>query len=243
MPIPKPGDDPTNNRILAALPESELDKLREELEHAELEADQVLWEPDEEADYLYFPTTSLISLVYENDAGSSISIATLGRSGVAGIGLITGNVRTPDKAVVLYGGSSYRMKASRVENELKECGDFHALLVTYTHSLLVHISQNAICNRLHRIERQLCRWLLDCRDELQTDVLSVTHDQIASLLGVRRESISLAAAQLQKRKLIKTNRGKIRILDAEGIRSAACECYAIVNDHLNQALKEYSAEH
>lgn len=243
MPIPKPIDSPRNNRLLAALPDGEFEKLLPVLEHVELEAGAILWETDEMGEYLYFPTTCLISLVYQNDAGVSVSVATFGRSGIAGTGMVVGSVRTPDRAVVTYGGAAYRMKASLVKNELADCGAFHALLLAYTNSLMTNISQHAICNRLHRIDQQLCRWLLDCKDDLQTDSLVITHDQIASVLGVRRESISLAAAQLQKSKIIRNSRGKIRILDTERLARAACECYSVVEQHLDEELKQYEREH
>lgn len=243
MPIPKFVDNPRNNRILAALPERELDKLLPELEHVEYEKNEVLWETDEKGEHIYFPTTSLISLVYENETGTSVSIATLGRNGVVGAGLIGANVRGPDRAIVTHGGAAYRMKVSRVNNELAECGDFQALLLSYTNSLLTNVSQHAICNRLHRIDQQLCRWLLGCCDELQADSLSITHDQIAGILGVRRESVSLAASQLQKRKLIKTTRGKVRILNTDRLADAACECYSVVKKHLDQTLQQYASDH
>lgn len=243
MPIPKPLDNPRNNRILAALPSGELDKLEPVLEYVELENGTILWETDEIGEYLFFPTTSLISLLYENETGVSVSIATIGRSGVVGTGMVVGDLRTPDRAVVTYSGAAYRMKASLVKEELAECGDFHSILLNYTNSLLINISQNAICNRLHRIDQQFCRWLLDCRDELETDLLSLTHDQIAGILGVRRESISLAASQFHKIKLIRTSRGKVRILDPERLLSASCECYSVVKSHLDKALEKYAEQH
>jgi CRP-like cAMP-binding protein len=243
MPIPKTTDSPKNNRILAALPAAELEKLEPVLERVELERGSILWETDEKGEYLFFPTTSLVSLLYENESGISVSIATIGRSGVAGTGMVVGNIETPDRAIVTCGGGAYRMKASLVKEELADCGDFHTILLNYTNSLMIHISQNAICNRLHRIDQQFCRWLLDCRDELQTDSLSITHDQIASILGVRRESVSLAASQFHKTKLIRSGRGKVRILDPEQMANAACECYSVVKERLDQSLKAYAREH
>jgi CRP-like cAMP-binding protein len=243
MPIPKPADNAGNNRILAALPAGELEKLEAALEHVELDGGQVLWETDEKGEHLYFPTTSLVSLVYANENGTSISVATLGRSSVVGAAMVGAHVRTPDRAVVTFSGHAYRMQVSHANSELAECGDFHTLLLVYSNSLMIHISQNAICNRLHRIDQQLCRWLLGCFDELLTDSLSITHDQIAAILGVRRESISLALSQLQKSRLIKTSRGKIRMLNPERMADAACECYSVVKDHQERALKKYAEEH
>lgn len=238
MPVLKTETSPKDNLVLAALPDAELAKLVAELEHVAVADGDVLWEAGEKGDHLYFPTTAMISLVYEHQSGNSISVATLGRDGIAGMYIIAG-IRMPDRAIVQCGGEAYRMRSSKVKNELAECGDFHALLLSYTNSLLVQISQNSICNRLHRIDQQLSRWLLECRDKLRTDSLSLTHDQIAGVLGVRRESVSLAAARLQKENLIKIGRGKIEIVNAGRLEKASCECYAVIKNHFEAALKEY----
>lgn len=243
MPIPQLTDSPKNNEVLSVLSHSELKKITPELEYVEFEPQEVLWEIDQKGAYVYFPTSCLISLQYENETGTSVSIASLGRSGVVGAGLVGSNIRTPDRAVVIFGGSGYRLKASRADNELAECGEFHALLLAYTQNLIVHLSQNAICNRLHRIDQQLARWLLACSDDLQSDSLAITHEQMAAVLGVRRESVSLAASDLQRRKVVKTGRARVLILDREKLADAACECYAIVRDHLSQTLKKFDADH
>ncbi len=243
MPVAKAFDSPTNNSLLAVLPRREFENIVPELEHQQVESGKTLCESGEKADYIYFPTSCLISLNYESDNGTSISIATIGRNGIVGTGVAMGNVRSPDRAIVQYNGCVYRMKAASVENELAECGDFQALLMTYTQALMTKISQNAICNRLHRIDQQVCRVLLEFSDELRTDVLKMTHDLIAGILGVRRESVSLAAGNLQKRQLITATRGEIRITNQEGLLSAACECYSVAKDHLKQCLEKYSAEH
>lgn len=243
MPVPKLVDTPENNLLLAALPRAEFEKIVGVLEYVELESGRILWEPDEKGTHIYFPTSSLISLNYESDSGSSISVATLGRNGIVGTGIVMGNVRTPDRAVVHYTGYAYRMKAHSVKTELAECGDFQALLMTYTQALMTKISQNAICNRLHRIDKQLCRLLLDFQDELQTDTFVMTHDLVAGVLGVRRESVSLAAGTLQKQKLIKATRGKIRIINSESLRVTACECYSVAKAQLDHCITKYSSEH
>lgn len=241
MPVPKPADSPDDNALLAVLPRGEFEKLAGFLELVDLHAGDVLWESGQKNRHVYFPTTALISLVYESDNGASISIANIGRTGTAGANVVMGNVRTPDRAVVLLDGRAYRMATMSVEDELVDCGQFHALILAYTQALLVRISQNAICNRLHRIEQQLCRLLLELNDELQTEAFQLTHDEISAILGVRRESISLAAGQLRKRKLVKIGRGKIQILSIDGLRTAACECNTVASEQLSNCLKEYSA--
>lgn len=239
MPIPAGIEAVASNKFLAALPENEFGKIKGSLEHVELEAEDSLWERDEKGKHLYFPTTALISLLYESENGNSLSIATIGRTGIVGTNLVLGDARTPDRAIVQYSGAAFRMDVESAEQELANCGDFQSLLMVYTQVLIIKISQNAICNRLHRIEQQLARWILDCCDDLESAELAMTHDQIAAALGVRRESISLAMAQLQSKKLINGGRGRIKICDAPGLRSAACECYSLVKQQLDTCLKKY----
>ena len=231
--------EPTDNLVLAALPRSELDRVRGRLEQVELEDEQVLWGSDEKGDHLYFPVSSLISLLYESDNGSTVSIATIGPLGVAGTAIVMSTIKTPDLAAVIKGGTAFRLKAASVKKEFAECSTFQELLVAYTQSLLVRVSQNAICNRLHRIDQQLCRWFLDWHDELKRRDIEMTHEQIAQVLGVRRESVSLAVSDLQKRKLIKSGRGKIRLVDLDGLEKSVCECYEVVRDQNAQCLSAF----
>lgn len=231
--------EPTENLVLGALPDRELERLMLRLERVELVDEQVLWESDEKGEHLYFPVSSLISLMYESDNGSTLSIASIGRHGVVGTAIVMSNIKTPDLATVTRGGAAFRLKAESVQKEFAECSDFQALLVAYTQSLIVKISQNAICNRLHRIDQQLCRWLLDWHDELKSRDVEMTHEQIARILGVRRESVSLAASELQKQKLAKGGRGKIRLVDLEGLEKSACECYKVIKDQDFQSLKAF----
>src|SRR5688572_29423122 len=230
---------PKENRVLAALPDLDLNSIAARLKIVELEDEQVLWGTEEKGGYLYFPVSSLISLLYESDNGSTVSIATIGRNGIVGTSIIMSNIKTPDRASVTRGGTAFRLKATSVKDEFAECGDFQSLLIAYTQALMVKISQNAICNRLHRIDQQLCRWLLDWHDELKTPEVSMTHEQMAQILGVRRESVSPAASQLQKQKLIKVGRGKIRLVDPDGLKTSACECYSVVKDQVERSLKDY----
>jgi CRP-like cAMP-binding protein len=240
MPLPIAAEALEINKFLSVLPRKEFEDVKNALKHVELEAGDLLWEEGEKTRYLYFPTTSLISLVYDSDSGSSVAIATLGRSGIAGSNMVLGNIRTPDRAVVTYKGSAFRMEAGSVAKELSECGEFQSMLIAFTQVLITLISQNAICNRLHRIDQQLARWLLDCNEELGNELIEMTHDQIASVLGVRRESVSLAAAELQKRKAINGGRGKIKILNFPALRDISCECYSVVRKQLDHCLNSYT---
>jgi CRP-like cAMP-binding protein len=233
--------EPRENLVLAALTNADLERLIDRLEPVKLADEEVLWESDEKGQHLYFPVSALISLFYESDNGSRVSIATIGRHGVVGTGIVMSTIKTPDLATVTHGGMAFRLRATSVKKEFADCSDFQALLVAYTQSLIVKISQNAICNRLHRIDQQLCRWFLDWHNELKSREVRMTHEQIAQILGVRRESVSLAASELQKQKLIKGGRGKLSLLNLDGLANAACECYAVVKDQDSKSLSAFRA--
>ncbi len=245
MPTRKPplsDDAQSQNVLLAALPHAEWRKIRDVCNIVELEKGQVLWEAEERGPYLYFPISTLVSLLYETGEGGSISVATIGRHGIAGTSIVMG-VRTPDRAVVSYTGTAYQMGSSVVRKELAECGDFQDLLMTYTHGLLTQIAQNAICYRLHRVDQQLCRLFLELNDELQTETFFLTQEQIANLLGVRRESVSLSLSNLSGLGVIETSRGKVRISNLNELRSVVCECYDVVTAIRDQIINKYRNEH
>jgi CRP-like cAMP-binding protein len=242
MPVPVTRESVANNCFLASLPAKDFESVKELLDFVELETETVLWRSDEKGRFLYFPTTCLISLLYDSDSGNSVSIATIGRSGLVGTNIVLGGARTPDKAIVQLGGAAFRMVASSAKEELADCGDFQSLLMTFTQVLITRVSQNAICNRLHKIEQQLARWILDCCEELQTETLKMTHEQIANVLGVRRESVSLAMAQHEGRGLIKGGRGRVTILDRKKLEDASCECFAIVRDQLERSVGKFNSE-
>ncbi len=231
------------NRLLAALPKGEFINIAGALERVECEQGDVLWEVEEKRKYLYFPTTALICLLHETDSGVSAEVGIVGRDGVAGVSLFTGDARMADRAVVQHGGVAYRMRGKAVKDEFAQCGDFQDLLMNYTQSLITHISQTAICYRLHSIEQQLARWLLRNHDHQQKKSFEMTHEQIAGILGVRRESVSLAAGRLQEMGLIKYGRGSIKLVNRKGLEASSCECYSVVKEHYERMLKEYTEKH
>src|SRR5258708_14740732 len=213
------------NELLAVLPKKELVKILPSLEPVTLESEQVLWEAGEKSKYIYFPITAMICLLYETEDGSSAEVGMIGRNGVAGVATLVGEVDELARAVVERKGIAYRMNAEKVRGEFAECRGFQDLLLYYTQSLINQLSLTAVCNRMHSIEQQLCRWLLINHDNQQNKTFKVTQEQIANVLGVRRESISLAASRLQDSDLIFCTRGKIVLIDRKGIEAAACTCY------------------
>lgn len=243
MPATKTVDDALENQILAALPKSEFEKIRPSLELVNLELNEVLWEMEEKRKYIYFPTTAMICLLYETEEGVSVEVGITGRQGLVGIATFMGDARMAKRAVVQREGIAYRMKAKDATNEFSECGDFQDICMAYTQTFIAQISQSAICNRLHTVEQQLCRYLLINHDHQQSKTFLMTHDQISNVLGVRRESVSLAAAQLQNNGLIEYSRGKIEMLDRKGLEATVCECYGVVKEQYDRILKKYISKH
>ena len=243
MPATKKSEETIQNQLLAALPESEFKKIQPLLKLVDLEMNEVLWEMEEKRKYVYFPTTAMICLLYETEEGQSIQVGMTGRQGMVGVVTFIGDSRMAKRAVVQREGQAYRMNAKDVEETLSECGDFQDICMCYTQTLIAQISQTAICYRLHSVEQQLCRYLLINYDNLQTMTFSMTHEQISSVLGVRRESVSLAASELRYKGLIKYSRGIITMLDRKGLLAAACECYEVVKDQYDRILSKYITKH
>jgi CRP-like cAMP-binding protein len=243
MPINENIDEALLNQLLAALPESEYLKIRPALERVELERGQVLWEAEELNQHIYFPATAMICMLYETESGQSIEVGMIGRQGLVGIATFMGDADLLHRVVVERAGSAYRMKGVDAMEEFSESGDFQDMLMCYTQSLITQISQTAVCNQLHSVDQQLCRWLLMNHDHQQTKTFLMTHDQIGNLLGVRRESVSLAASNLQDRGLIKCTRGKILLIDRAGLEASSSECYGIVKKQYDRMLSKYIKIH
>jgi CRP-like cAMP-binding protein len=239
MPVTEHRDDALMNHLLAALPADEFARLKPGLEPISLSLGKVIYESGERLEYIYFPTTAIISLLYIMENGSTAEIGMAGNDGLVGIALYMGGSTTPSRAVVQSAGDAFRLKSKALQNEFGLGGVFQNILLRYTQSLMTQISQTAVCNRLHAVEQQLCRWLLINHDLLQTNKLIMTHDLIANMLGVRREGVSIAAGNLQKKGLIKYVRGTITMLDRKGLETAACECYRVVKDEYDRLLGKY----
>lgn len=247
---PQPADTPADskdgalqNSLLSALPRREFESISPKLERVDLEVDEVLWEMDEKRDFVYFPTSAMICLLYETEEGMSIEVGMTGRQGMVGVVTFVGDARMAKRAVVQHAGVAYRMKAKDVEKEFERCPAFQDICMCYTQTLIAQISQSAICNRLHSIRQQLCRYILVSHDNLRTKKLRMTHEQISNVLGVRRESVSSAALGLSDEGLMKYSRGNIMILDLQGLRDAVCECYGVVKEQYKRILGEYLSTH
>ena len=236
MPTNAATHDPTKNSLLAALPREEYELILPHLGHVSFKLGEVVYESGGQMDYIYFPTTSIISLLYVMESGSSAEMGMAGNEGLVGVALFMGGNTMPNRAVVQRAGSAVRMKSRVLRDEFARGGGFQRLLLRYTQALLTQMSQTAVCNRLHEIEQQLCRWLLLSHDRLDSDELIMTQELIANMLGVRREGVTAAAGRLQEQGLISYVRGRIRILDRRGLEAAVCECYKVVKDEYDRLL-------
>lgn len=236
MPLDAKQNTGRKNFLLASLPDVEFDRVQSHLQPSSLKLGQVLYESGDKMDYVYFPTTAIISLLYIMENGATAEIGVVGNDGILGIALFMGGDTTPNRAVVQSAGEAFRMKAKDLMAEFTLGGVFHNLLLRYTQALITQISQTAVCNRLHSVDQQFCRWLLLSHDRLNADKLVMTHDLISNMLGVRREGVTMAARKLAARKLIKNVRGSITILDRRGLEEAVCECYDVVNNEYNRLL-------
>lgn len=227
---------PIENRLLASLPAEELERLRPNLRQVAFSLGEVVYEFGGQLDYVFFPTTSIVSLLYTMENGTSAEMGLTGNDGVVGIALFMGGGTMPNRAVVQSAGSALRMKAKVLQDEFALGGKFQYLLLRYTQALITQISQTAVCNRLHSVEQQLCRWLLLSHDRLNTDELVMTQELIADMLGVRREGVTVAAGRLQDAGAISYIRGHIQILDRQKLEETVCECYRVVKDEFDRLL-------
>lgn len=230
---------PQLNHLLEALSKADLTRFSSELELIQMPLGQVLYESGEKLNYVYFPTTSIISLLYVMENGSSAEIAVVGNEGILGISLFMGGETTPSRAVVQSAGYGYRLKAQLLKDEFNRTGPTMRLLLRYTQALITQMAQTAVCNRHHSIDQQLCRWLLLSLDRLETDELTMTQELIANMLGVRREGVTEAAGKLQKLGLINYSRGRIKVIDRPGLEAKCCECYKVVKVEYDRLLPHY----
>lgn len=226
--------DPRENRLLAALPEEEYQRLVPHLEYVSLSLGEVIYESGERMRHSCFPTTSVISLLYTTEDGATAEMGLVGNDGVVGIVIFMGGETTPNRAMVQVAGGAYKMKAELLRDEFARGGAFQQLLLRYTQALITQISHTAVCNRLHSIEQRLCRWLLLIHDRVRSDELNLTQEIISHTLGVRREGVTVAAGHLQDKGLISYSRGHIVIRDREGLTACVCECYRVVKEEYDR---------
>lgn len=230
------------NHLLEAMSAEELLRLRPRMDHVALTTEDVIYEAGRPVEYVYFPTTSIVSLMYGLEDGSSAEIAVVGNEGVVGVSIFMGGASTPSRALVQCAGEAYRLPGPLLMEEFTRGGPVQHLLLRYTQSLITHMAQTAVCNRRHAVEQQLCRWLLLTLDRLSTMEIAMTQEQIAGILGVRREGVTEAAGKLQKAGAMSYRRGHIHVLDRSMLETMSCECYEVVRRE-SARLLPYVAPH
>jgi CRP-like cAMP-binding protein len=231
-----PADDPRRNRLLAALPNSEWKRVQRSLESMEMPLGKIVNEAGSQLRHVYFPTTSTVSLAYVTADGVSTEIAAVGSEGLVGIALFMGGKTTLGRAVVQTAGCAYRLKGEMIKEEFARGGAMQRVLLLYTQVRLTQIALTAICNQHHSIEQQLIRWLLLTLDRLASEDLTITHELIANILGVRREGITEATGKLQQLGLIVSSRGRLTVIDRAGLEARCCECYGVVRREYHRLL-------
>jgi CRP-like cAMP-binding protein len=224
------GRVPAANSVLAALPRAQYQRLLAGLESVELTFGEVLYEPGERIQHVYFPNDSLVSLLTTVDGHLALEVGMVGREGIVGVSLFLGADISPVRALVQGAGTAMRMKAARFCREIRKSPQLLQEVSRYTGALMAQITQTAACNRFHVVEARLARWLLMTRDRVRSGEFRLTHEFLGHMLGVRRVGVTKAARELQGRKLIGYSRGKIRILDSRGLEAASCSCYERVKD-------------
>jgi CRP-like cAMP-binding protein len=233
--------NPRQNHLLAALPEAEYKRLLSHLERVQLPLGEAISESGDPVHFVYFPTTAIVSLLHVLGNGSSAEIAIVGREGVVGVALFMGRASMPSRAIVQSEGYAYRMRGDLLNQEFSRNPAMQHLFMRYIMALLAQMAQTAVCNRHHSIDQQLCRWLLLSMDRLSGNVLNMTQELIADMLGVRREGVTEAAGKLQDAGLISYSRGCLTVLDRPGLEARVCECYEVVKKEFIRLLPDVTA--
>lgn len=234
--------NPRQNHLLAALPENEYKHLLPHLERVHLPLGQTLSDSGDPTKLVYFPTTAIVSLLHVLANGSSAEIAVVGREGIVGVALFMGGKSMPSRALVQSEGFAYRMNGELLNQEFSKNPAMQHLFLRYIMALLAQMAQTAVCNRHHSIDQQLCRWLLLSMDRLSGNVLNMTQELIADMLGVRREGVTEAAGKLQEAGLISYSRGCLTVLDRPGLEARVCECYEVVKKEFSRLLPDVIAQ-
>lgn len=224
------------SRFLSALPASSYERLEPELESVELHSRTVLWEPEMPIRSVYFPHNCAMSIIVPLKGHVSVEAGTVGREGFLGVPVLLGCDTTSTQAIVQVSGKASRLPASVFRKAVASDARLHDFCLRYTQALLEQTSQSVACNGRHELSERCARWLLMTGDRLDGDEFHLTHEFLATMLGVRRATVTVAAAILQRAGFIRYSRGHVVILDRTGLENASCECYAMVRDRYDRLL-------
>ncbi len=228
MPTPRPSNPKSANRVLAALPAAEYERVWPRLERVPLIVKQIVYEQNAPIEYVYFPFDSVVSEIARMENGAITEVTTIGREGMLGLPLFLDTDRTPLAAFVQVAGQAARMEANDFRAEMKRGGPLRKILLRYTQGLLVQIAQSGACNHLHSPQQRCARWLLMTHDRVGRDEFMLTQEFLCQMLGVRRATVSETASALQQDGLIRYSRGRINIVDRGGLEAVSCECYGVI---------------
>ncbi len=230
MPKPKKLKAPIQNYILAALPEKEFENLAPALQLIRVKPEEIIYRAQEAIKYVYFPTTAMLSWIGITEAGERIEVGVVGWEGMVGIPELLGYETSPYGVEVELPGELYRISLKEFKEEFNRLNTIHGLLFRYTYTALTQLAQSSVCGRFHTVEERLCRWLLMAHDRCESDELLLTQEILAGMIGARRPAVSIVTGTLQKAGLISNRRGRITILDRQGLEDASCECYRIIRE-------------
>jgi CRP-like cAMP-binding protein len=236
MSVSKDSSLPRKNRLLAALPDQDYQRLIPHLELVSLPRHQVLYDVGEAIAHVYFLNQGMVSLVSIMTDGAIVEVGLTGREGMVGMPVCWGGNATNNQGMVQIPGTAMRMKAKQLVTEFNRGGSLQSLLLRYTQALFSHTSQTAACNRLHTLEERFARWLLIVQDRMQSDDLMLTQEFISHMLGTRRSGVTVAASTLSQAGIIRYSRGKITILNQENLEATSCECYGVIKDEFARLL-------
>lgn len=227
---------PPRNRLLAALPAKEFERLRANLEPVELSLRDIITPADRAISHAYFVEQGLVSLVQPLSDGAAVEVGLIGREGFVGTPLLLGVAQTPAEANVQLKGSALRITAEALLAAVQKSAELQSLLLSFTNALHIQVTQTAACNSRHELNQKLARWLLSARDRTESDELALSHEFLSMMLGRRRAGVTVALGNMKKAGLIENSVGRVRILDREGLENAACECYRVVSDEYRRLL-------
>ncbi|MBC1220978.1 Crp/Fnr family transcriptional regulator [Nostoc sp. UCD121] len=236
MPVSNQSHRPTANKLLLALSQVEYQRLVPHLERVNLELKQVLYEANEPITHVYFPDRTIVSLVCNQEDGSTVEAGMVSNDGMVGLAVILGGKTTTTTAFVQVADGSLRMKAEQLIAEFNRGGELQSLLLRYTQAMFTQVTQTAACNRLHTVEERLARWLLMVSDRMQSDTFPLTQEFIAQMLGCRRSGVTVAAGTLSGAGMISYKRGTINILNRQDLEDTSCECYSVVKNEYARLL-------
>jgi CRP-like cAMP-binding protein len=224
------------NRLLELCDEGDIERLSTHLEPVTLEYKRALYEPNEPIEWVYFPTSGVVSLVITMNNGSAAEVGTVGNEGMVGVPLLLGDDTTPASAYVQVPGAGLRLRASILANELRRSAMLRETLLRYVHAVLNQIALTAACNALHSVEQRCCRWFLMTHDRVQSEKFLLTQEFLGMMLGVQRTTVTSAAAALRKRGIVDYRRGEVTILNRQEIEKCSCECYAVAKREFDRLL-------